>query len=461
MARDWSRLWVGGTVLLISFISFSSQIMVVWPWYGREMSVDLLKLLGPFNALVFMVFWNYRLCVVTLPGGVPSGWRPNMSAMEGMEVKKGTHSPRYCKSCEHYKPPRTHHCRQCRTCVLTASTDHCPWIANCVGFYNQGHFIRFLVWVDIATSYHLAMMVGRVMSVAHYYREPTLNDVLFLVFNFAACVPVWLCVGMFSVYHIYLACGNSTTIEGWEKDKVATLVRRGKIKEVKYPYSIGLLHNIKSVLGPNPLLWLWPQEMRGDGLSFPVAPEAGDHSVQYSWPPQDPSRLPNPPPLAAHTSAFIYGNDGFNPALRPSNSTMRRSRQPSGGGAGHSGGAGGGDEDDAVGGYYSSGEDRDYGSNKSHSTSSSPEPYLSDYDEDNEGPMMHGERLGRVRRGSEGWEVRPGGSWAGGVGDIESSPGEGWGQPGQAQGWGAEQRDARFQRPWEEPGRYNVYVPGE
>ena len=41
---------------------------------------------------------------------------------------------------------------------------------------------------------------------------------------------------MFSVYHLYLASGNSTTIEGWEKDKVATLVRRGKIHDVKYPY---------------------------------------------------------------------------------------------------------------------------------------------------------------------------------------------------------------------------------
>jgi hypothetical protein len=59
---------------------------------------------------------------------------------------------------------------------------------------------------------------------------------LFLIFNFAACGPVWLCVGMFSVYHLYLASGNSTTIEGWEKDKVATLVRRGKIHDVKYPY---------------------------------------------------------------------------------------------------------------------------------------------------------------------------------------------------------------------------------
>ena len=75
------------TVSLISFISFSSQIFIVWPWYGREISIDLLKLLVPFkyvlelcfreltrSALIFMVFYNYRLCVKTPPGGVPAGW---------------------------------------------------------------------------------------------------------------------------------------------------------------------------------------------------------------------------------------------------------------------------------------------------------------------------------------------------------------------------------------------------
>lgn len=32
--------------------------------------------------------------------------RPNMDALEDMEVKKGSHGPRYCKTCEVYKPPR-------------------------------------------------------------------------------------------------------------------------------------------------------------------------------------------------------------------------------------------------------------------------------------------------------------------------------------------------------------------
>jgi len=39
-----------------------------------------------------------------------------------------------------------------------------------------------------------------------------------------------------SLYHLYAMLGNTTTIEGWEKDKVATLIRRGKIREIKFPY---------------------------------------------------------------------------------------------------------------------------------------------------------------------------------------------------------------------------------
>ncbi|OWT41413.1 palmitoyltransferase PFA4 [Cryptococcus neoformans Bt1] len=445
-ARNWSRVWVGGTVILISFIAFSSQIFVIWPWYGREISLDLLKLLVPLNLAAFMIFWNYRLCVITSPGTVPEGWRPNIGAMDGMEVKKGTHTPRYCKNCAHYKPPRGGASLQAVQNML----DHCPWIGNCVGFYNQGHFIRFLLWVDIGTTFHLIIMVRRVLYIAEYYHEPTLADVLFLVFNFATCVPVWLCVGMFSIYHVYLACGNSTTIEGWEKDKVATLIRRGKIKEVKYPYNIGIYKNIKSVLGPNPLLWLWPQKMQGDGLSFPVNPSAGDHMTQYFWPPQDPSRLPNPPPIPAHASPFVYGNNGFNPNLRPTNSLRaRRSSTPRI------------DEDEyshEQSRHYSSGDERDNGS---ISASSSPEPYLSDYDHYDEGPMYPGERMTtlvpRVRRGSEGWEVAPGGGWNAYAGMMDEEVG--WDdEAGYDEAPG---EDPYVERPWEMRGRYNVYDPEE
>lgn len=49
MGRITGRLFVAFTLLLICFISYSSQIFVIWPWYGRVLSVELITLLLPFK----------------------------------------------------------------------------------------------------------------------------------------------------------------------------------------------------------------------------------------------------------------------------------------------------------------------------------------------------------------------------------------------------------------------------
>lgn len=152
------------------------------------------------------------------------------------------------------------------------------------------------------------------------------------------------------------------------------------------------------------------------------------HEVQFDWPPQDPTRLSNPEYQLANTSAFVYGNDGLNPNLRPSNSALRsRDRHPRSEAGVNSGEV------------YSSGSERDNEDDYSHS--SSPEPYLSDYDDEDWGPLERGQRMprvSRVRQGSEGYEVRPMGDWSI-VDDLEGVGG----------------------RPWEADGRYNVYHPDE
>jgi palmitoyltransferase ZDHHC6 len=224
---------------------------------------------------------------------------PDTHSGEGYEVKKLTGNPRFCRSCEKYKPARAHHCKVCDRCVfairfhlfskpyysiyrcvlrmgaqfysvyisalqLTSPPlldHHCPWINNCVGHFTYGHFIRFLFFVDCACSYHLAMVTRRVLDTmgTRYWDDPTAIELVFIILNYTLCIPVLLAVGAFrcvrgfyahfrlsvepdlivwlfvrigSLYHFYSLLGNSTTIEGWEKDKVATLVRRGKIREV-------------------------------------------------------------------------------------------------------------------------------------------------------------------------------------------------------------------------------------
>ncbi|KZT73329.1 zf-DHHC-domain-containing protein [Daedalea quercina L-15889] len=336
MGRLLGRLFVGFTTALICFIAYSPQIFIIWPWYGRELSVELLALLIPFNALVAMLLWNYYLCVVTDPGRVPPGWQPDVQDSDGYEVKKLTRGPRFCRTCEAYKPPRAHHCKQCKCCVLRMGKyHHCPWVNNCVGHFNYGYFVRFLFYVDCACTYHLAMIVRRIyVATQENFETP---EMIFIILNAVACIPVLLAVGGFSLYHFYLLLGNTTTIEGWEKDKVATLVRRGRIHEIKFPYHLGAWRNICSVLGDSPLLWCWPTVASGTGLKYQLA-EGDDCHIQLipsadpnaeSWPPEDPSRIPMPEPdpnykFTLPASPWTYENGSVNPHLQPSNARRRQ-----------------------------------------------------------------------------------------------------------------------------------------
>ncbi|ETW87155.1 hypothetical protein HETIRDRAFT_166687 [Heterobasidion irregulare TC 32-1] len=272
MGRLLGRIVVGATLSLISFIAYSSQIFIIWPWYGRELSVDLITLLGPFNAFIGLLLWNYWKCVVSDPGSVPDRWQPDTASLEGYEVKKLTGGPRFCRACNKYKPPRAHHCKTCKRCVLRMD-HHCPWVNNCVGYFNYGHFIRFLFFVDLSCIYHATMVTWRVLDTSgeRFYTPPGGIELVFIILNYATCVPVLIMVGAFSLYHFYCLLGNTTTIEGWEKDKVATLVRRGKIREIKFPYNLGARRNIESMLGKNPLMWCCPTIPPGTGLKYQLA----------------------------------------------------------------------------------------------------------------------------------------------------------------------------------------------
>ncbi len=83
--------------------------------------------------------------------------------------------------------------------------------------------------------------------------QPSTTEIVFIVLNYVACIPVIFMVGLFryalckdaetvklstnssALYHYYCVLVNTTTIEGWEKNKVATLIRRGRIEEVWHP----------------------------------------------------------------------------------------------------------------------------------------------------------------------------------------------------------------------------------
>ncbi|RUP47110.1 hypothetical protein BC936DRAFT_146126 [Jimgerdemannia flammicorona] len=134
--------------------------------------------------------------------------------------------------------------------------------------------------LPLSLSHSFTILIPFHMTQIH--AEPKTMELVFLVVSFVLDVPVLFSVGILSGYHIYCVSTNTTTIEGWEKGKVATMVRRGKIQDVKFPYDVGLYNNIKQVLGDNPLFWLWPKSAKGDGLHFAVAKDTGRDSVQLA-----------------------------------------------------------------------------------------------------------------------------------------------------------------------------------
>ncbi|KAI8980399.1 DHHC palmitoyltransferase-domain-containing protein, partial [Pilobolus umbonatus] len=264
-------LAVVAVTLLMLFIILTSQLFVIWPFLNKTVNTQSLVILATLNFLALMIFLNYYLTCLTDPGTVPIRWMPRQQAY--VEVKKSTHTPRYCKTCRNNKPPRTHHCSVCKRCVLKMD-HHCPWVNNCVGFHNYCYFFRFLIYVDISSIYLFTLLSCRLAQLIRDLRnshiKPTALEATFLSINLILTACIIVAVGILTGYHLYCITTNTTTIEGWEKGRSLTIKGMGKIQKVICPYDQGIYNNLKTVLGPWPIFWLLPIPMAGKGLDFPI-----------------------------------------------------------------------------------------------------------------------------------------------------------------------------------------------
>ncbi|XP_050242552.1 probable protein S-acyltransferase 16 isoform X1 [Quercus robur] len=259
-------------VLAILYIYLSTVFIFIERWFG------LMSSPGVFNAVAFtfialMCVFTYSDSVFTDPGRVPATYAPDIEDTENPihEIKRKSGDLRYCQKCSHYKPPRAHHCRVCKRCVLRMD-HHCIWINNCVGHANYKVFFIFIVYAVIACIYSLVLLVGS-LTIDPPKDELQSGDSFRTAYIISGLLLVPLCValGVLLGWHIYLILHNKTTIEYHEGVRAMWLAEKGG-NVYTHPYDLGAYENLTTVLGPNILSWVCPTPKHIDsGLRFQTA----------------------------------------------------------------------------------------------------------------------------------------------------------------------------------------------
>ena len=380
-APELQRLLVPFTCALIAFLSYASQ------WLFAH-SPDLAP--GPltrtesviFNVLVGCTWWCYYRAVTVDPGryefppGLLREYRKSRrgagskekhsggkegdengeedldeEAWERQQQRRGAGGvggrTRWCRKCAAPKPPRAHHCKTCGRCVPRMD-HHCPWTANCVSLQTFPHFLRFLVYANLALwtlLAHLAAHFRRgLWDTRHlpaYLGPPPSHLALLTVLALAAAATAFF-VGILLVTTLKAWVLNTTMIEAWEIERHEAVLERlpgyggagdggaydagddgswwhtggepgagpssssaAPPEPVEFPSDIGFFANMAQAMGTrNPILWFWPlaggpRVARPTGSETALARIAGPgwryeenglNDREGLWPPLDPEK---------------------------------------------------------------------------------------------------------------------------------------------------------------------------
>ncbi|EGD89304.1 hypothetical protein H112_02924 [Trichophyton rubrum D6] len=329
------QLAVPFVVLLIAFLSYTSQYLFLFLEPAPLSTPELVK----FNILVACIWICYARACLTDPGRIPKDWKPSTTAGALLEKHLGleegsdpSYRQRWCRRCEAFKPPRSHHCKTCQRCIPKMD-HHCPWTHNCVSHFTFPHFIRFLFYAVISMIYLERFLYIRIAVLWNNRSLPSLYgpSLAHLGHLFVLAITntvVLLALLILLLRNIWMLGANETTIEGWEIERHKTLCRRARtlggylegpdgvkvwIKRQEFPYDIGVWNNIRDGMGGsnNIFSWFWPFSRTPDrrtGLEFEVN---GFEDESLTWPPPDPDRMSRNTPQRQDRTTLLGDGQNF------------------------------------------------------------------------------------------------------------------------------------------------------
>ena len=148
---------------------------------------------------------------------------------------------------------------------------HCPWINNCIGFYNRKYFIQLLIYFLLSVFYLDIIYIPHSINSGlllyknrHSVNISLMTKCFLIIFNHLILLVLTFLDFEFLKYHIKLVLSNATTIESLDAD----FMKKNK-------YNINKKENWEQVFGTNKFYWFLPyvnekSYPKGDGLTWPL-----------------------------------------------------------------------------------------------------------------------------------------------------------------------------------------------
>jgi len=163
-----------GLVGCVCYVYFTITLAFYYPDMG------IMKILHTIVAIwiIFNICFNYFRIMFVDPGS------PTTESLKSIDLElNGNHQvTRYCQTCNAPKPPGCHHCHVCKKCVLQMD-HHCPWVMNCVGYYNHKYFVLFLVYMTIGCTY-VSLMTIYPLIISFYTKKFDQWIIISFIFTF-------------------------------------------------------------------------------------------------------------------------------------------------------------------------------------------------------------------------------------------------------------------------------------
>ena len=263
---DWFAQIIGPALVVFALAIIASCTYVFFMYVVPFYDWDIVSGTGIISMGLFFLFnslYNYYKCVCVSPGFPPTSAEieeaGEVSALgnrlcnqdplsddeeEGRRIRYKQTTYAVCGKCDRIRPPRTHHCSVCNSCVLKMD-HHCPWIYNCVGRGNQKYFYLFLLHVFLVD---LFFVITSCRPAIKAFGAPIADPGRpWIVLTFVIAAVLCVAVGAFLAFHTYLIMRNMTTIEFMIPDGASRTRYNGRF--VRNPHDQGLRRNWESVFG--------------------------------------------------------------------------------------------------------------------------------------------------------------------------------------------------------------------